>query len=74
MEEIEFKNNMFDSIKHIDEIGNEYWLARKLMPLLEYNKWENFHKVIKLAMIASKMSGKNCIIVNDVIPKNQKKY
>ena len=59
MEEIEFKNNMFDSIKHIDEIGNEYWSARELMPLLEYNKWENFHKVIKLAMISCKMSGKD---------------
>ena len=59
MEKINFKDNMFDSIKHIDEEGKEYWLARELMPLLEYNKWENFHKVIKLAMIACKMSGKD---------------
>ena len=59
MEEIEFKNNMFDSIKHIDENESEYWSARELMPLLEYNKWENFHKVIKLAMISCKMSGKD---------------
>ena len=59
MEEIEFKNNMFDSIKHIDEIGNEYWFARELMPLLEYRKWQNFKKVINLAIIACKMSDYN---------------
>ena len=69
MEEIEFKNNMFDSIKHIDEMGNEYWLARELMPLLEYNKWENFHKVVKQAMIACKMSGKAVI---DCFPEVRK--
>ena len=61
MGKIELNNNMFDIIKHIDETGNEYWSARELMPLLEYNKWENFHKVIKLAMIACKMSGKNVV-------------
>ena len=69
MEEISFKNNMFDSIKHIDEIGNEYWSARELMPLLEYNKWENFHKVIKLAMISCKMSGKEVV---DCFPEVRK--
>ena len=58
MNELEINNNIFDSIKHIDMEGNEYWSARELMPLLEYNKWENFHKVIKAAMIACKMSGK----------------
>ena len=69
MEEIGFKNNMFDSIRHIDEMENEYWSARELMPLLEYNKWENFHKVIKLAMIACKMSGKE---VADCFPEVRK--
>ena len=46
----------FDEIKHIDEFGNEYWEARELMLLLEYSKWENFHKAIKKAMIACKAS------------------
>lgn len=27
-----------ERIKHIDEYGNEYWEARELMTLLEYNK------------------------------------
>ena len=31
------------------------------MPLLEYNKWENFHKVIKLAMIACENSKYNTL-------------
>ena len=29
---------MFEDIKHIDENGSEYWLARELMPLLEYSE------------------------------------
>ena len=53
---IEYTEQSFDDIKHIDEYGNEYWEARELMPLLEYNKWENFHKVIKKAMIACETS------------------
>ena len=55
----EYKEKIFDSIKHIDELGNEYWEARELMVLLEYSKWENFHKVIKRAMIACKTSNYN---------------
>ena len=35
MGKIELNNNMFDSIKHIDETGNEYWLARELQIALE---------------------------------------
>jgi DNA-damage-inducible protein D len=38
--------NIFESIKKIDKDGNEYWLARELMPLLEYDKWTNFDNVI----------------------------
>lgn len=46
MDEIKLYNkDTFDNIKHIDEFGNEYWEARELMSLLEYSKWENFHKV-----------------------------
>lgn len=32
----EFKEKIFDDIKHIDENENEYWEARELMRLLEY--------------------------------------
>lgn len=47
-----YTEKTFDDIKHVDEKGNEYWEARELMKVLEYSKWENFHKVIKQAMIA----------------------
>ena len=47
---------IFEKIKHINEFNEEYWEARELMPLLEYSKWENFHKVIKHAMIACETS------------------
>lgn len=40
----EFKEKIFDDIKHIDENENEYWEARELMSALEYSKWEHFTK------------------------------
>jgi DNA-damage-inducible protein D len=52
-----YTTKLFEDIKHIDEFGNEYWLARELMSVLEYSKWENFHKVIKQSMIACNNSG-----------------
>ena len=58
---IESDESLFESIKHIDEYGNEYWEARELMPLLEYSKWENFHKVIKRAKIACETSSNNIV-------------
>ena len=56
-----YKEKTFENIKHIDEYGNEYWEARELMPLLDYSKWENFHKVIKRAMIACQTSNNNIL-------------
>ena len=47
----------FEDIKHIREDGSEYWSARELGPALEYSKWENFHKVIKRAMISCENAG-----------------
>ena len=47
---------IFDSIKHFDDNNVEYWFARELQSVLQYAKWENFHKVIKTAMIACKIS------------------
>ena len=37
----------FESIKHIDENGVEFWYARELMTMLEYSKWGNFKFEIK---------------------------
>lgn len=70
MQEIEFyTEKAFDDIKHIDEYGNEYWEARELMPLLEYSKWENFHRVIKQAMVACEKSNN---VVLDHFPEFRK--
>ena len=46
----EYTEKIFEDIKRLDEFGNEYWLARKLMPILQYNLWQNFHKKIKVTM------------------------
>jgi DNA-damage-inducible protein D len=33
-----YQENIFESIKHIDEDGVEYWDARELMKALKYTK------------------------------------
>ncbi len=65
----EYNEKTFESVKHFDELGNEYWEARELMLLLEYSKWENFHKAIKKAMIACETSNNN---VSDHFPEFRK--
>ena len=47
----------FEDIKNIRDDGSEFWYARELALALDYTKWENFHKVIKRAMIACENSG-----------------
>lgn len=61
----EYKEKIFDEIRHIDELGNEYWEARELMPMLEYSKWEHFAKVINRAKASCQLSGQN---VDDHFP------
>lgn len=46
----------FESIKHVDENGVEFWYARELMTMLEYSKWGNFVKVIDKAKESCKNS------------------
>ena len=53
------ENKIFESIKHIDEEGKEYWLAREISKVLEYRDWRNFLKVLKKAKVACKNSGLN---------------
>lgn len=47
----------FEAIKKIDENGVEYWEARELMSLLEYERWENFQRVIERAKNSCSKSG-----------------
>lgn len=46
----------FDSIKQLDDEGNEYWYARDLQGVLEYSEWRNFFKVVEKAKIACESS------------------
>ncbi|MBR1377105.1 MAG: hypothetical protein IJ565_04785 [Bacilli bacterium] len=58
--EIELYNSkIFDSIKHIDEEGNEYWYARELQQILGYKEWRYFSTVIEKAQIACGNSNNN---------------
>lgn len=59
MNNINEDNNFFENNKHVDENGVEYWYARELMTILEYNKWENFEKVINKAKSSCENSGIN---------------
>ena len=47
----------FDFVIHSDEDAKiEFWYARELMPLLGYERWENFDKAIMRAMDACQTS------------------
>lgn len=48
-EETNYSESLFESIKHINEYGQEFWYARELQIALEYSKWDNFKKVIDKA-------------------------
>ena len=57
MNELEKINEtIFESIKHVDEDGNEYWYARELQKVLEYTEWRKFVGVIKKTINSCKAS------------------
>ncbi|GAC1655148.1 MAG: DNA damage-inducible protein D [Ktedonobacteraceae bacterium] len=47
----------FESLKYIDQYGEERWSARELQSLLGYTKWERFNDTIKCAIISCRTSG-----------------
>ena len=49
-------NSIFESIKHIDTQGKEYWEARELMKALEYKRWDKFKNVIDASKFACQNS------------------
>ena len=55
----EYTEKMFEDIKHIHEVGNEYWHARELAKVLEYKDWRNFLKVLNKAKKTCINSGFN---------------
>ena len=56
MNNLEINNDLFESIKHIDEKGMEYWEARELKDILDYTEWRKFENVIEKAKISCKNS------------------
>ena len=54
---VQYSEQTFESIKHINEYGEEYWLARELQPVLEYAQWRRFADAIERAKLACKNSG-----------------
>ena len=48
----------FDGIRRVTPEGREYWSARDLMPLLGYDRWENFAQAIDRAKIAVDAQGR----------------
>ena len=46
----------FESIRHVDDKGNEYWFARQLSKILEYSEYRHFIPVIERAKQACKHS------------------
>lgn len=56
---VNYNEQTFESIKHINENGQEFWYARELQKTLEYSEWRNFQNVISKAKDACKNSGNN---------------
>jgi DNA-damage-inducible protein D len=46
-----------DKIRHSTAEGAEYWLARDLLPLLDYSDWRSFQSVIEKAKVACGSAG-----------------
>lgn len=58
-EQNNYTESLFESIKHINEYGEEFWYARELQIALDYKRWDKFQNVISKAMEACKNSENN---------------
>jgi len=47
----------FDALRREDDYGQEYWSARDLQPVMGYDKWENFLRVIERAIRSAENTG-----------------
>ena len=47
----------FEGIRHVDENGHEFWLARQLAEVLDYSQYRHFLPVVERAREACKNSG-----------------
>lgn len=47
----------FENLRHLDEEGSEYWLARQLADVLDYSQYRHFLPVVERAKEACRNSG-----------------
>ena len=57
MQIVKIKENFDDTIHNVPNSDVEFWYARELMPLLGYERWENFEKAIKRSMDSCETAG-----------------
>jgi DNA-damage-inducible protein D len=62
------KDNIFESIKRIDNNSAEYWSSRDLAKVLEYTDYRNFLTVIEKAKVSCENSGE--VINNHFVEAN----
>lgn len=51
--------SLFESLRHTDENGVEYWSAREIYPYLGYNQWRGFEDAIKRAKESCKSASQS---------------
>lgn len=68
-DENSYTESLFESIRHVDENGEEFWYARELQVALEYTEWRNFSKVIDKAIVACENS--NYIVSDHFVKVNK---
>lgn len=56
---VNYNEKIFESIRHIDKHGKEFWYARELQTILEYKRWDRFFSVIEKAKISCEASNNN---------------
>lgn len=52
-------NKIFDSIRQMDEAGQEYWSARELASVIGYADYRNFSKIIDKAKVLCVQNNKS---------------
>ena len=57
MQIVKIKENFDGTIHNVPNSDVEFWYARELMPLLGYERWENFEKAIKRSMDLCETAG-----------------
>jgi DNA-damage-inducible protein D len=63
------KENLFETIKRLDNNGAEYWSSRELAKVLEYTDYRNFLTAVNKAKVACENS--NEVIHNHFVDTNE---